>query len=188
MKRTLGATRRMVAGGALLAAALLGAAAAAPGTAFATTTVSARPGAVAWATPHCTEAQTEIWLGLGNGGGTAGTIFYPLEFSNVGRHACTLTGYPRAWALTGAGRQIGKSSRHLSAPHGVVTLRPGRTAHASLGVIEAGNVCSKPVNAGILKVRAPRQGSSTQLSLGFQACHGKRVLVIGPIVPGVGIP
>lgn len=183
MKLTFRATRRVLAGTALLAAAAM-----LPGTALASTTTHAGASRPAWPIPRCTERQTEIWLGLGNGGGTAGTIFFPLEFSNTSKHACALWGYPRVSAISEAGHQIGKSSRHLRMAHRKVILWPGWTAHASLGVVEAGNVCNHPVNAANLKVRAPHQGSSTQIGLSFQACRGKRVLVVGPVQPGVGIP
>jgi Protein of unknown function (DUF4232) len=178
MKLTFRATRRILGGTALICAAAL-----LPGTAMASTT-AARP---AWA-PACRESQTLIWLGLGEGGGTAGTIFYPLEFTNVSHRTCSLFGFPTAWAITQDGKQIGKASRHFLQRHGFVNLFPGQTAHALLGVIEAGNVCSKPVTAASLRVRAPGQASTTIIPFSFQACYHKRVLVAGPVQPGVGIP
>jgi hypothetical protein len=188
-------TRRALTGTAVLcgAAVLSGTALTAlPGAAQAATTTTAASTSPAktspaWS-PKCTSQQTEIWLGLGLGGGTAGTIFYPVEFTNVGHHACFLWGFPKAAAISASGHQIGKSSRALRLPHGVVELWPGWTAHATLGIVEAGNVCSHPVRAASLRIRAPHQRASTDLPFAFQACHGKRVLVFGPIVPGVGIP
>jgi hypothetical protein len=190
-------TRRALTGTAVLcgAAVLSGTALTAlPGAAQAATTTAASPARTspagtspAWS-PKCTSQQTEIWLGLGLGGGTAGTIFYPVEFTNVGHHACFLWGFPKAAAISASGHQIGKSSRALRLRHGVVELFPGWTAHATLGIVEAGNVCSRPVRAASLRIRAPHQRASTDLPFAFQACHGRRVLVFGPIMPGVGIP
>ena len=187
-------TRRALTGTAVLcgAAVLSGTALTAlPGAAQAATTTAARTSPAKtspdWS-PKCTSQQTEIWLGLGLGGGTAGTIFYPVEFTNVGHHACFLWGFPKAAAISASGHQIGKSSRALRLRHGVVELFPGWTAHATLGIVEAGNVCSHPVRAASLRIRAPHQRASTDLPFAFQACHGKRVLVFGPIMPGVGIP
>lgn len=183
MRLTFRATRRIIGGTALVCAAAL-----LPGTAMASAASASAPAAKpAWA-PPCQESQTLIWLGLGAGGGTAGTIFYPLEFTNVSHRTCSLFGFPTAWAVFQDGRQIGKASRHLFQRHGFVNLLPGQTAHALLGIIEAGNVCSRPVTAAALRVRAPGQRSSTVIPFSFQACHGKRVLVTGPIQPGVGIP
>jgi hypothetical protein len=182
-------TRRALAGTAVLcgAAALAGTTLTAlPGAAQAATTTPART-APSWS-PRCTSQQTEIWLGVGLGGGTAGTIFYPVEFTNIGHHPCFIWGFPHAAAISPAGHQIGKSSRPLRLPHGVVELWPGWTAHATLGIIQAGNVCSHPVRATSLRIRAPHQRASTDLPFSFQACRGQRVLVFGPVVPGVGIP
>jgi len=82
-------------GAVFLAAAVIGASAATP-----------RRAAAAAAMP-CTSAHTEVWLGLGLGGGTAGTTYYPLEFSNVGSRACTFYGYPGVSAYRGALNQVG---------------------------------------------------------------------------------
>jgi hypothetical protein len=187
-------TRRALAGTAVLcgAAALAGTTLTAlPTAAQAATTTPARTApartAPAWS-PRCTSQQTEIWLGVGLGGGTAGTIFYPVEFTNIGHHPCFIWGFPHAAAISAAGHQIGKSSRPLRLPHGVVELWPGWTAHATLGIIEAGNVCSHPAVATTVRIRAPHQRATTDLPLTFGACRGKRVLVFGPVVPGVGIP
>jgi Protein of unknown function (DUF4232) len=192
MKLTFRATRRVLAGVAVSSAVALLPATAMAATAAparsAQTVQSARSASPAWPAPRCTARQTLIWLGVGGGGGTAGTIFYPLQFTNVSRHTCSLIGFPKAAAISRNGHQIGKSSRALRMRHGFVVLVPGATAHAALGIIEAGNVCNHPVNAASLKVRAPHQGRSTQIPFAFQACHGKRVLVVGPVQPGVGIP
>jgi len=183
MKLTFRVGRRILGGTALVCAAGL-----LPGTALASTVTPARTGGVAPAIPRCRANQTLTWLGLGLGGGTAGTIFYPLEFTNISRRTCTLRGYPRASAISKGGRQIGKASGHLSGRQRVITLPPGWTAHAQLGIVEAGNVCSRPVTAATLKVHAPGQGGATQLPFQFQACWHKRVLVVGPVQAGVGIP
>jgi len=195
MKLTFRSARRGLGGTVLGATALVCAAgvlpAAAQASAAAPASAAAAPASAAAAARHirrCHASQTEIWLGVGLGGGTAGTIFYPLEFTNLSRHTCTLRGYPVAAAISRHGHQIGKSSGHLTSRHRTITLRPGQTAHAILGIVEAGNVCRHPVTATTLKVRAPHQGSSTRLPFAFQACRHKRVLVVGPVRPGVGIP
>ena len=188
MKMTFRTTRRILGGTALLCAT-----AALPGLVLAGPAMASpsAPRAAAGSAPaitRCHSGHTLTWLGLGLGGGTAGTIFYPLEFTNTSKHTCTLSGFPTVAALSRSGHQIGKSSRRLGSRHRVITLRPHQTAHASLGIIEAGNVCSKPVNASALKIRAPHQALATRLPFQFQACAGKRVLVVGPIRAGVGIP
>jgi hypothetical protein len=147
------------------------------------------PAAAAAAASQCTAGHTAIWLGLGPGGGAAGSTFYPLEFSNIGHRSCWLFGYPGVSAINGRGHRIGPPANHSGRRHRV-TLRPGATAHAILQVIDAGNVagCHRRTAAG-LRVFAPGQTRSTEiLGFSFQACSNRRVLGVGPVRPGTGIP
>ena len=178
MKLTFRASRRILGGSALIVAAAL-----LPGTALAST---AAPAQANWFAPRCVITQTHV--SLGRGSGAAGTIFYPLRFTNVSRRTCTMFGFPKTWAQFQDGRQIGNSSRRLGGiPQRVVTLVPGSTAHSTLGIIEASNICRKPVTAVTLRVRAPQQVLSRLIWFKFQACHGHvTVMVVGPVQPGGG--
>lgn len=138
--------------------------------------------------PRCTTARLEVWLGLGLGGGTAGSTFYPLEFSNVSHSACTLNGFPGVSAVGSGGGQIGSAAGRNNQHHGTVTLAPGATAHAILRVLDAGAVCSSPVMATSLKVFPPGATRSEPIPFSFAACSHKGVLVVGPVRAGVGIP
>lgn len=138
--------------------------------------------------PRCTTARLEVWLGLGLGGGTAGSTFYPLEFSNVSHSACTLNGFPGVSAVGSGGGQIGSAAGRNNQHHGTVTLAPGATAHAILRVLDAGAVCSSPVTATSLKVFPPGATRSEPIPFSFAACSHKGVLVVGPVRAGVGIP
>jgi hypothetical protein len=135
----------------------------------------------------CTVAHLEIWLGLGLGGGTAGSTFYPLEFSNIGHSACTLNGFPGVSGF-GSGGQIGPAASRNGQPHTTVTLAPGVTAHAILRVVDAGAVCSSPVTATSLKVFPPGATRSESIPFSFAACAHRGVLIVGPVRGGVGIP
>jgi Domain of unknown function (DUF4232) len=145
-------------------------------------------GATASATRTCSSANTEVWLGLGLGGGTAGTYYYPLEFSNVGHRSCTLYGYPGVSAYHGALKQIGPAAGRYLGAHVTVTLRPGATAHALLGVHDWGAICSRSVTADGLKVYAPGQSLAQEIPFPFGACAHQSVLSVGPVRAGVGIP
>ena len=140
--------------------------------------------------PRCTSAQAQAWLGVGSGGGTAGTIYYPLEFSNVSHRACALRGYPRVAAYDSrTGHRLGRSARRARASHRVLWLRPGHTVHALLGIVEAGNICpDRMMLAGGLIIRGPGQHRRQSAAYPFWACPHRSVLVIGPLRPGTGIP
>lgn len=137
---------------------------------------------------NCSSAQTDVWLGLGLGGGTAGTTYYPLEFSNVSHRTCTFFGYPGVSAYRGALRQVGPAAARNRHAHGLVILRPGATAHALLGVTDWGAVCSRPVTADGLKVYPPGQRMAHEVPFSFKACAHRGVLTVGPLRSGVGIP
>lgn len=161
-----------------LSATLAGAAAA----------VASAHGANSAAASNCTAAHTQVWLGLGLGGGTAGSIYYPLEFSNVGHKACTLNGFPGVSALGKGGGQVGPAATRNGQHHGTVTLAAGATAHALLRVVDWGALCSKEVVAQALKVFPPGQTRSGVVPFSFGACAHKGVLIVGPVRAGVGIP
>jgi hypothetical protein len=183
MKLTFRATRRILGGSALIMAAGL-----LPGTALASTAAPATSAAKVtanWNTPRCNIRQTHVSLGPGDP--AAGTTFYPLRFTNVSRRNCSMFGFPKTWAEFQDGRQIGNSSRNLKGPKPFLVLTPGRTVHATLGIIEAGNICRKPVTAVNLRVRAPQQVFSQLLRFKFQACHGHvTVMVVTPVTAGRG--
>jgi len=140
------------------------------------------------ASPSCSAADTQIWLGVGEGGGFAGGYGLPLEFSNIGGRTCTLHGYPGVSAYRGALRQVGPAALRIREPHALVTLVPGATAHAFLRIADWGALCSSPVSADGLKVYAPNQRASKTISTPVAVCAHRAVLAVGAVHPGVGIP
>ena len=144
--------------------------------------------ASAAAAATCTPAQVQVWLGLGLGGGTAGSTYYPLEFSNVGSHTCALNGFPGVSAYGNNGAQVGPAASRNGQHHGTVTLARGATAHAILRVVDWGALCSTEAPAAGLKVFPPGLTRSEPVPFSFGACAHKGVLVVGPVRAGVGIP
>jgi hypothetical protein len=136
----------------------------------------------------CTTSHLEVWLGDGEGGGTAGHTYYPLEFSNVGRASCTLYGYPGVSAWGPNGRQVGPAAAKSGAAHSTVTIAPGATAHALLAIADWGAICAKGVAAYGLKVFPPDQRVAETFSFPLTVCASRGVLVTGPLRAGVGIP
>ena len=156
---------------------------------------SATGTAAAAATPACKTSGLEIWLGLGPGGGAAGSTFYPLEFTNVTGHRCHLFGFPGVSAVNGSAHQLGSAASrdHSGTPH-TVTLAPGATGHVLLRVVNALNyppsVCH-PATAAGLRVYPPGEShSALVLGFSFLACSAKGpvYLSVRPVQPGVGIP
>ena len=108
------------------------------GIACAVLAASATAGAqtAASTTPRCKTPGLSVWLGVGSGGGQAGGIVYPLEFTNVSGHTCQLYGFPGVSAER-AGNQVGSAAgRDHSVPARTVTLRNRATAHAFLQITD----------------------------------------------------
>jgi hypothetical protein len=178
MKLTSHSARRFTVAGALIcSAALLPNALAS----------AAAPVARAASAPACTNANTRVWLGDGEGGGTAGRTYYPLEFSNVGHHSCTLYGYPGVSAWSGGGTVSLPATRDTTS-HATVTIKPAGTANAQIAIVDWGAICSTAVNADGLKIYPPGETMAQEIQFPFQTCASSSTLRVGPIVAGVGIP
>jgi hypothetical protein len=121
------------------------------------------------------------------GNGYAGGAAYVVEFSNIGRAICTVTGYPTV-KLTEHGKQVGLKSRHdPMVSIKIVRLKPGQTAHVVLFITDAGALC-RPLPTNGLSVRAPGSAQAWRFPLRAGACWGRSTLRVDAINPGVGIP
>jgi Protein of unknown function (DUF4232) len=170
----------------LAAAAVTCAAALAPAAALASTGTHAGPARTA--TPSCATSGLDIWMNT-QGNGALGTTYYHLEITNLSGSTCTLFGYPGVSGVTLTGTQLGSAaSRNGRTPH-TVTLANGATAHALVGIVEAGNFppsqCG-PVTAAGLRVYPPNQTQSRVAPYPFPACSksGPLYLNIGPMQSG----
>lgn len=176
-----GSARKRLAAGAAVACLAIGV----PTVALA---ASPRPHARA-STPRCSESDTYVWFALAPNG-TAGPIFYPVEFTNTGSKACTLTGFPGVSAISKSLHQIGLAASRVNVAAHTVTVKPGQTVHASLGVIDPGFItgCHRAAADG-LKVYPPNEKAKQDvLSFSFEACKNKSVLRIYPVASGIGVP
>jgi hypothetical protein len=189
MRKRPTATRiPFIAGLAIAAAAL----AAVTGLTTISSSTAAPMRAGAAVTPRCATSGMEVWLGLGEGGGAAGSTYYPMEFTNVSGHTCHLFGFPGVSAY--AGHQVGLPARwdHSIAAR-VVTLAPGSTAHTVLQIVDVSNYPAAkcvPVTVGALRVYPPNQLSAASIPFRFRACSIKALIFLSvqPIQPRVGVP
>jgi hypothetical protein len=121
----------------------------------------------------CTTPGLVVWLDT-QGNGTAGSIYYTLEFTNLSARTCTLGGYPGVSAVNLGGHTLGSpaSRDHTTAAH-VITLATGATATAVLRIVEAGNFpttnCHQVTAAG-LRVYPPNLTTSKVVPFPFSAC------------------
>jgi hypothetical protein len=122
--------------------------------------------------PSCSTSSLVVWLNDLPGGGTAGSVYYELEFTNLSARACTLMGYPGVSALDlRGGRLGGGASREVTGRPRLVRIARGATAGAVLRVVDAGALAScKPAAAAGFKVYPPGQIISRVVPFPFQAC------------------
>jgi hypothetical protein len=144
-------------------------------------------------TPRCTLSRLNVWIGV-PGSAAAGSVAYPLEFSNAYGRACHLFGYPGVSAIGRRGQRLGSpAGRDRAFRPRLVILRRGGTAHALLTITEAGDFPARQCKlrtAVALRV-IPRSGAHPAfVPLRFPACSrkGPVYLHIRVVRPGVGIP
>lgn len=177
---------------AVAAAAVAGLAISTAAYAATSSPVAARTSAAA--IPRCTASDLGVWVAVDQGNGAAGTIYYPLEFTNLSQHTCYLYGYPGVSALDSNGNQLGRSAGWGPlAGARIVNLAPGATAHTMLGYHDVAVTteadCAPVRQAVDLRVYPPGQRSSTDAAFVVPACsHDGPVYmsVTEPIIPGVG--
>lgn len=143
------------------------------------------------ASPRCTVRDLAVWLGDGPGGGSAGHLTYPIEFSNISGHTCHLLGFPGVSAARV--HQIGAPADRSGGPPQLVTLAPLQTAHTLVQFTDVGvfdpSVCD-PVTAEVLRVYPPGARNYAEIQWQFGACRSTSVtfMDVQPVQPRVGIP
>lgn len=174
-------SRRRASGARLISAAVAATAAA---VVLVPSIAGAHGRAHAAAAPACKAQQLVNWLNT-NANGTAGTIFYELQFTNVGPK-CTLRGYPGVSAVSLSGHQIGKPARRTKGLKiKTVTVRTGKTVRAAVGIEDTGafsvSKCH-PAQAAGFRVFAPNAASATVIPFPFSVCStGQSSLAVRPV-------
>jgi Protein of unknown function (DUF4232) len=148
-----------------------------------TTATTATTGAPVATVSPCATAQLAASLGQSNG--AAGTIYYPLNLRNTSSSTCTIAGYAAVSFVAGADdHQVGQAAKQDPGSTGTVTLSPGQTASARLGIVAAGNFpldCTMTPVTG-LRVFPPGQSASLVIGHADTACANPKytTLHVGP--------
>lgn len=153
-----------------------------------TPTVTQSPtGPAACATAH-------LAVSLGDGQGAAGSVIYPLHFTNKGSAACTLTGYPGVSLVApGNGQQVGAAAQRDGGPTPTVTLAPGAEATANIRMVNYQNFSAgdcAPTAVSGLRVYPPGNTAAAYVSFtkAQQACSknppGGSGLGVRPVTAG----
>ncbi|HYB86954.1 MAG TPA: DUF4232 domain-containing protein [Streptosporangiaceae bacterium] len=149
------------------------------------TTASPTPAASTGANvAGCATSALKAAVDVTRGSAAAGSIYYPLDLTNISGSTCTVFGYPGVSFVTGpSGTILGRAAhRNPVAAATTVTLAPGQAAHATLQVAEAGNYdpsqC-QPVTAHWLRIYPPNQTVPLYAQFTTQACSARLPQGIG---------
>jgi uncharacterized protein DUF4232 len=145
------------------------------------------------AVPACAAADLGVWVAVSQSDGAAGSIFYPLQFTNLSRHACAMRGFPGVSAIDRNGHQLGSPAGwDHTRPVRTVVLAAGATAHAVLryGDVEVATApgCHPVSSMFELRVYPPNQRQATFAAFSTEACShtGPVYLDVTPLQAGVG--
>jgi len=138
-------------------------------------------------------ASASLKVKAGDAEGAAGSSYQVIDFTNTGKAACTLYGYPGVSLAAGTPlAQVGAAAtRSSTASPTLVTLSPGQTANALLRITQALNYPSAtctPKTTTYLQVYPPNQTTAIDLAYSSTGCTSSSVklLTIGVVQAGAG--
>ena len=141
----------------------------------------------------CTASDLGAWVAVTQGNGAAGSIYYPLQFTNLSRHACAMRGFPGVSAVDRNGHQLGSPASWGNViPARTVVLAPGATAHTILRwsdvAVSTAPGCHPTFSTFELRIYSPGQYRATYAAFDLEACShaGPIYLGVEPVQPGVG--
>lgn len=129
-------------------------------------------------TPTCHVA--DLNLAIGEADGAAGSLYYPIQFTNTSTHTCALRGYPGVSVVDVRHRQIGTSAMRTGEPVDTVSVQPGDTVTAVLRTNSAGVAGCRPTSTYI-KVYPPDSFDAVQIPYHLRVCGA---FEIGPVQAG----
>jgi hypothetical protein len=157
------------------------------------TTPSAHRTSATAPTRACQSAALKVTVDTSQAGGAAGSMYYPVNFTNTSDTPCGLFGYPGMSFVTAAGsagRQIGAAAQQNPA-FGKLSVRlpAGGAAHAWLQVAQAGNYpasACQPVTAHWLRVYPPGNTAASYVDVSLSACASPSaaLLTVMPVRSG----
>lgn len=133
----------------------------------------------------CASAAVLNWLNT-TADGTAGSVYYQVQFTNVSSHKCSLYGFPGVSAVNAAAHQVGAAAVRTSGTARVVDLAAGQSAESALQVVATVNFSSRacqPQTARGIRVFAPGATTSDVIPFPFSTCANSHTvsLHVGPV-------
>jgi hypothetical protein len=132
--------------------------------------------------------SSSMSLRVGDADMGAGNIRYSLVFTNKGKSACTLNGFPGVSLLAKDGQTIGKPAVREGAVGKPVTVAAGGSAHAVLHTINDG-LSDKPCwkSASLVQSYPPgsKEAMTARVSSGLRVCGDE--FTVTAVSSGAGV-
>ncbi|MFG2987373.1 DUF4232 domain-containing protein [Streptomyces sp. NPDC048258] len=119
-------------------------------------------------TPTCHVADLD--LAVGEPEGTAGSLHYPIMFTNTSTHTCALRGYPGVSVVDARHHQIGTSAIRTGEPVDTVSVFPDDTVTAVLRTNSPAVVPSCRPTSTYVKVYPPNSFQAVQIPYHLRVC------------------
>lgn len=125
----------------------------------------------------CTVADLE--LSMGRKEAAAGSLYWPIRFTNASGSACALRGYPGVSVLNAGHQQIGAPASPTGQPYDTVEVTPGATVTAVVRTTNGpiGGPC-RPAGSS-LRVYPPASYDAELIPADLTVCSN--VFEIGPV-------
>ncbi|MEU5536500.1 DUF4232 domain-containing protein [Streptomyces sp. NPDC020362] len=168
-------SRSGLAAGLTVAAAALATA----GVAWSATATAAPAKASRTSAAPRTCAVNDLYVSMGRQEGAAGSLYWPIQFTNTSTTACALRGYPGVSVLDTAHRQIGPAATHSGRSYSTVTLTPGHSASAVVRTTNGpiGGPCLR--TGTYLRIYPPASYDATLVPARWTTCS--HTFQVGPI-------
>jgi hypothetical protein len=144
----------------------------------------------------CQSAALKVAVDTSQAGGAAGSVYYPVNFTNTSGAPCGLYGYPAMSFVTADGnasRQIGAAAQRNPAFGDLsVRLAADGVAHAWLQIAQAANYpasACQPMTAHWLRVFPPGDTAASYVGVSFTTCASANapLLTVTPVRSGRGV-
>ncbi|MFD2418151.1 DUF4232 domain-containing protein [Amycolatopsis pigmentata] len=123
--------------------------------------------------------SSDLRLSLGRGDAAAGTVYRPLEFTNISDHPCVLDGFPGVSYVGGPdGHQVGAPANREGDKGTSITLGKGEVASAMVGFANVNNydpVTCQPQPVRGLRVYPPQETASLYIDMPTTGCGNDKI-------------
>ncbi|MET8944104.1 DUF4232 domain-containing protein [Streptomyces sp. NPDC004542] len=122
---------------------------------------------------------SDLYLSMGRKEGAAGSLYWPVRFTNTSTTGCALRGYPGVSVLDTAHRQIGPAATRSGSSYSSVTLAPGHSASAVIRTTNGpvGGPCLR--TGTYLRFYPPALHKAVLVPADWKICSG--VFQVGPV-------